>query len=120
MRPAAVTNHAELESRAEETATILALLANSHRLLILCKLVEAGERTVGALAQDIGLSQSALSQHLALLRAENIVGTRREAQTIHYRVTDPRVASLLSALQGIFCTDAAGTAGHSPEPGTKP
>lgn len=95
--------HADLEARAEETAGILALLSNSRRLLILCKLMQSGERPVGALAQDVGLSQSALSQHLALLRAEGIVGTRREAQTIYYRVTDPRVGRLLGALQSIFC-----------------
>lgn len=98
-----ITSSTELEERAEETAGILALLANSRRLIILCKLMQAGERTVGALAQDVGLSQSALSQHLALLRAEKLVGTRREAQTIHYRVTDERVKRLLSALEGIFC-----------------
>ena len=95
--------HNDLEAQAEETAGILALLANSRRLIILCKLMQAGERTVGALAQDVGLSQSALSQHLALLRAESLVGTRREAQTIHYRVTDERVIKLLAALEGIFC-----------------
>lgn len=95
--------HRDLEARAEETAAILALLSNSRRLLILCKLMQAGERAVGVLAQDVGLSQSALSQHLALLRAEGIVGTRREAQTIYYRVTDERVARLLGALESIFC-----------------
>lgn len=112
MTPVDQTPHMDLEARAEETAAILALLANSRRLLILCKLMQAGERAVGALAQDVGLSQSALSQHLALLRAEGIVGTRREAQTIHYRVTDERVTNLLGALESIFCApgdDAAET-----------
>ncbi len=107
--------NADLEARAEETAAILALLANSRRLIILCKLMQAGERTVGALAQDVGLSQSALSQHLALMRAENLVGTRREAQTIHYRIIDGRVTKLLAALEGVFCSaDSPGTAPSLP------
>lgn len=102
--PVPTQPHADLEARVEQTAGVLALLSNSRRLLILCKLMQAGERPVGALAHDVGLSQSALSQHLALLRAEGIVGTRREAQTIFYRVIDPRIVDLLSALEGIFCT----------------
>ena len=98
---------ATLESKAEETARLLGLIANPRRLMILCKLVGAGEMSVGAMAEDIGLSQSALSQHLALMRADGLVGTRREAQTIYYRITDPRAAALLAALEGIFCAGAS-------------
>lgn len=96
---------ADLEARAEEAARLLGLLANPRRLLIMCKLTAAGEMSVNTLAQAVGLSQSALSQHLALLRAEKLVGTRREAQTIHYRVIDPRALAMLEALEQIFCCD---------------
>jgi ArsR family transcriptional regulator len=71
-----------LEAKAGQVADLLSALANDRRLLILCKLVETGEATVGALADDVGLSQSALSQHLARMREEGIVTFRREAQTL--------------------------------------
>jgi DNA-binding transcriptional ArsR family regulator len=94
-----------LEARADEVAGILAALANDRRLLILCRLVEDGEATVGALAEDVGLSQSALSQHLARMREEGIVAFRRDAQTLWYRIADPRVESLLAALHRLYCQD---------------
>lgn len=80
-------------------------LSNEHRLLILCHLIAAGEMHVGELVSKIGLSQSALSQHLARLRAEGLVSFRREAQTLFYRVCDERAASLLMLLQQMFCPD---------------
>lgn len=98
-------SNVDLEQRAGEAARVLALLANGRRLLILCKLVGAGEMSVGQLAGELDLSQSALSQHLALLRADGLVATRRESQTIHYRIADPRVFKLLAALEQIFCND---------------
>jgi ArsR family transcriptional regulator, virulence genes transcriptional regulator len=94
-----------LESRADEVAGVLAALANDRRLLILCRLVEDGEATVGALADEIGLSQSALSQHLARMREEGIVAFRRDAQTLWYRIADPRVESLLATLHRLYCQD---------------
>jgi len=94
-----------LEARAGEVAGILAALANDRRLLILCKLVEGGEATVGGLAEEVGLSQSALSQHLARLREEGIVAFRRDAQTLWYRIGDPRVVSLLASLHRLYCQD---------------
>lgn len=94
-----------LEGRAAEVADLLRALANDRRLLILCRLVEAGEATVGSLAADVGLSQSALSQHLARMREENIVSFRREAQTIWYRIADPRVETLLATLHRLYCRD---------------
>ncbi|MGE3918765.1 MAG: ArsR/SmtB family transcription factor, partial [Hyphomicrobiaceae bacterium] len=78
------------------------LLANPHRLRILCEL-QAGERSVSALEAVVGLSQSALSQHLAKLREAQIVTTRREAQTIHYSIADPRAQRLLDVLAELFC-----------------
>ncbi len=94
-----------LEARAGEVAGILAALANDRRLLILCKLVEDGEATVGALADAIGLSQSALSQHLARMRDEGIVAFRRDAQTLWYRIADPRIEGLLATLHRLYCQD---------------
>jgi ArsR family transcriptional regulator, virulence genes transcriptional regulator len=92
-----------LEQKAAEVAGLLRALANDKRLLILCKLVEWGEANVGTLATAVGLSQSALSQHLAKMRDEGIVTYRRDGQTIWYRVADPRCEDLLLTLQRLFC-----------------
>ncbi len=94
-----------LRAKAGEVADILSALANDRRLLILCKLVEVGEATVGTLAAEVGLSQSALSQHLARMREEGIVAFRREAQTIWYRIGDARIETLLSTLHRLYCAD---------------
>ncbi|WP_134681863.1 metalloregulator ArsR/SmtB family transcription factor, partial [Paracoccus ravus] len=82
----------------------LSLVANPKRLLILCELVK-GEMSVGALQARIGLSQSALSQHLARLRDAGMVATRREAQTVHYRIADPDLEVLMAALYAAFCQE---------------
>ena len=92
-----------LAKRAAEVAEILGAIANERRLMVLCKLVEAGEATVTALADAVDLSQSALSQHLAKLRAEGIVTFRREGQTLWYRIADPRVEELFAVLHRLFC-----------------
>ena len=94
-----------LEAKAGQVAELLGALANDRRLLILCKLVEVGEATVGSLAADIGLSQSALSQHLARMRDEGIVTFRRDAQTLWYRIGDRRIETLLSTLHRLYCAD---------------
>lgn len=93
-----------LGARAAEVAALLRALGNDRRLLILCKLVESGEATVGSLADDVGLSQSALSQHLGRMRDEGIVAFRREAQTIWYRIADSRVETLLATLHRLYCS----------------
>jgi ArsR family transcriptional regulator, virulence genes transcriptional regulator len=95
---------AGLEANADEAAGFLKLLANEHRLLILCHLVTSREMTVNDLADAVGLSQSALSQHLGRLREDGLVAFRREAQTLHYRIADPRTVKLLTTLKQIFCT----------------
>lgn len=99
----ATTDLAELQEKAAEAARLLALLANEKRLLILCHLVAEEEMNVGALAEAVGLSQPALSQHLAKLREDGLVATRRAAQSIHYRLSDPRAARLLALLRDIYC-----------------
>jgi DNA-binding transcriptional ArsR family regulator len=94
---------AELERKATEAAGLLKLLANENRLLILCRLMVAGEMSVGDLAEAVDLSQSALSQHLAKMREDGLVATRREAQTVFYRIADPNAARLLALLKDIYC-----------------
>ena len=94
---------AGFEEKATEAATMLKALSNEKRLMILCKLLEHGEMSVNALIVHVGLSQSALSQHLARMREEKIVGTRRDAQQIFYRVADPRVRDILATLKNAFC-----------------
>lgn len=95
---------AALQAKADHVAGRLALVANARRLLILCELVQ-GERSVGALQAAVGLGQSALSQHLAKLREAGMVDTRREGQTIHYRISDPDLRVLMAALYEAFCKD---------------
>jgi ArsR family transcriptional regulator len=91
------------ENQSVEIADILRALANERRLMILCKLVECGEGNVSALAEAVGLSQSALSQHLAKMREEGIVTFRRESQTLWYRIADPRIEQLFATLHRLFC-----------------
>ena len=93
----------EFEARAAEAAQFLKLLANEHRLLVLCHLLAAGEASVSSLVGQSGLSQSALSQHLAKLREARLVATRRESQTIHYRIADLKAQRLLRVLHDIYC-----------------
>ena len=91
-----------LEARAGQAAQLLRALANERRLMILCRLSE-GEQTVGQLQALVGLSQSALSQHLALLREEGILATRRDGQTIWYRINHPDAVRLMATLADIYC-----------------
>ncbi|MGO4525829.1 ArsR/SmtB family transcription factor [Microvirga sp. 2MCAF35] len=94
------------ERKATEVADILRALANERRLMILCKLVGWGEANVSSLVEAVGLSQSALSQHLAKMRDEGIVATRRESQTIWYRIADPRIEQLFGVLYELYCKQA--------------
>jgi ArsR family transcriptional regulator len=93
----------DLKVRAAEVAGLLRTLANDRRLMILCRLVECGEATVGELARAVALSQSALSQHLARLREDGLVVFRRDAQTLWYRIADPRTEDLLATLHRLYC-----------------
>jgi DNA-binding transcriptional ArsR family regulator len=99
---------AELEMLVAQAATaarMLKLLGNENRLLILCSLAVQGEMKVGDIVEAVGLSQSALSQHLALLRTDGLVAFRRESQTLYYRISDPRAARLLKLLKEMYCED---------------
>jgi ArsR family transcriptional regulator len=91
------------EDNAAEAAQVLKLLANERRLLILCRLVIDGEMSVRPLADAVGLSPSALSQHLARMRGEGLLATRREGQTIFYRIGDPDISRILKLLKEIYC-----------------
>jgi len=92
-----------LEAKAGEVAGVMKALANPRRLLILCHLAEVGSASVNALAAAVGLSQSALSQHLALMRDEGLVTFDRDGQTLNYRIADPRVGTLLDTLYSLYC-----------------
>ncbi len=94
-----------LTERTAEAAALLKALANEQRLLILCHLVSAEELPVSALGERMELSQSALSQHLARLRDEGLVTFRREAQSLHYRVADPKAGQVLELLRDLFCPE---------------
>ena len=93
----------QLAQQAGEAAQLLKMLANEKRLLILCFMAVRGEMTVGELVGIVKLSQSALSQHLAKLRADGLVEFRRTSQTLHYRVADERALRLLQVLKEIYC-----------------
>jgi DNA-binding transcriptional ArsR family regulator len=101
--PTKTFNPHGLEKAAAQVAGILRALANERRLMILCKLVEWGEGNVNSLAEAIGLSQSALSQHLAKMRDEGLVTYRREGQTLWYRIADPRIEDLFATLHRLYC-----------------
>lgn len=98
----------EFRAHAARAATWLRALANEHRLLVLCALVDAGELSVGQLNERVPLSQSALSQHLSILRRDGLVETRRESQTIHYSLADGTAAQVIELLHGRFCPDGVG------------
>lgn len=99
--PPSPTELAELTASAASAAQLMKLLASEQRLILLCRLSE-GECSAGDLARHVGLAQSAASQHLAKLRAEGLVATRREAQTIIYRLSDPAAMRVIDTLCDIY------------------
>lgn len=105
---------ADIQRNAKAASRLLKALANEHRLLILCQLV-GRERSVGELVRAVGLSQSALSQHLARLRRDGMVRTRREAQTIWYSIASPEVTAVLGTLYDLYC--AAPSPAEKSKPG---
>jgi DNA-binding transcriptional ArsR family regulator len=91
-----------LHANARRASCLLKAMSNQHRLLILCQLLR-GEKCVGELERLVGLSQSAMSQNLARLRRDNLVKTRRQAQTIYYSLAGDEAVSVLEALYEIYC-----------------
>ena len=97
----------QFQTRAGDAARLLKALSNEKRLMILCQLGE-GERAVGELLPLTDLSQSALSQHLAVLREEGLVTGRREGVSILYRIAEPAALKLIAVLADIYCPPVQG------------
>jgi ArsR family transcriptional regulator len=97
-------NIQEFEYKAGEAAALLKALASRPRLMVLCHLAD-GEKSVGEIAGLTGLRMSAVSQNLAVLRAEQLVAQRRDGTTIHYRLADPTARKLIEVLYRAFCSD---------------
>lgn len=93
-----------MQQKADEAAGLLKNLANSSRLLVLCALVNR-EHTAGELEKVVGLSQSAVSQHLARLRHEGLVTTRRQGQKIYYALANTDVKRILEIMHDVYCAD---------------
>jgi len=102
MSPTATINLEEMKEHAGDAAQLLKALANENRLMVLCTLAE-GEQSVGQLNERIALSQSALSQHLAVLRRDGLVATRRESQTIWYSLAEGPAAKVIGLLHAMYC-----------------
>ena len=107
-RKSAHISLADMRPRAEQAAAMLSAMANPKRLLVLCSLVEQ-QRSVGELAELVGLSDAALSQHLSKMRALNLVRSRRDGQTIYYTLASGDVRAVLETLHQRFCENRPGT-----------
>lgn len=108
----------EFEEQVLVATNLLKAMSNENRLLILCQLIH-GEKTVGELEEVIGLSQSALSQHLAVLRQNDLVATRRDAQSIYYSLAGEEPEAVIEALYELFAAhDARKAATAAPIEGT--
>ncbi len=92
----------QLHQNARRASRFLAALSNENRLLLLCQLVE-GEKSVSELTRAIGLSQSAMSQHLARLRSEGLVRPRRDGQVVYYSLVGSDVLQVIEILYEIYC-----------------
>jgi ArsR family transcriptional regulator, virulence genes transcriptional regulator len=108
MEQALASPIADIADQADEVAALLSALANGPRLLVMCHLAAAGELPAGDLVSRIGLSQSALSQHLAKLRQRRLVAYRREGQSLLYRIADPKVLRVLELMHELYCPELKG------------
>ena len=97
-------NPKEMEATAEKVSDLMKVLSNKNRLLVLCQLVE-GEKSVRALAELIDVREQAMSQQLALLRKDGLVGTRRDGQTIYYSLARSDIRPLMEFLYRTYCED---------------
>jgi DNA-binding transcriptional ArsR family regulator len=93
-----------LEDKAYSASELLKVLANENRLLIVCHLLQQ-DMSVNEMQEKIGIRQSALSQHLAILRREGIVRTQRRSQFIYYSLASSEARKVLQTLYNIFCRD---------------
>ena len=92
----------QMKDNASKASSLLKAISHESRLLILCLLLRS-EMTVGELSEYSDLSQSAFSQHLSVLRKEELVQTRKESQTVYYSIKNPAVKQILDALYSIYC-----------------
>lgn len=104
MKPIQVTSLDVMLRSAAKAEAMLKLLANRKRLMILCHLLK-GELSVGKLAELVGLSHSALSQHLARMRDLSLVQTDKQGQMVFYRISNPEVEAILSTLYTLYCKE---------------
>jgi DNA-binding transcriptional ArsR family regulator len=93
---------AALQGNALRACNLLKAMANPARLMVLCQIAH-GEKSVGELERAVGLSQSGLSQHLAVLRGRKLVTTRRDAQTIYYSLASAEAATVMATLHDMYC-----------------
>ena len=113
MRMPASVDLTSMHARAEEAASLLKTLGNAQRLRVLCLLVR-GEMSVGQINERLPeLSQSALSQHLAKLRDEGLVRTRREAQSIWYELPEGPAQAIIATLYKTYCATDETSSGHA-------
>ena len=96
-------NIEKMQQQADHAVVLLKALANERRLFILCHLLNDGEMCVGDMNKKLGLSQSALSQHLAWLRKDDLVCTRKEAQTVYYSLKRDELKALIQVLHNMYC-----------------
>lgn len=96
----------QMQSAADAASDLLKALANRHRLLILCQLI-GGERSVGELAAFLGIRDSTVSQHLAILRRDDLVDARRDGQTIWYSICSAPARELVEVLYRSYCASPA-------------
>jgi DNA-binding transcriptional ArsR family regulator len=94
----------KMHSSAADVSDLLKLLGHPDRLMVLCQL-KFGEQSVGELSRNLGVKQSPLSQHLARMRHEGVVNSRRDAQTMYYSITDDKIAQVIGVLYDLYCAD---------------
>lgn len=93
----------EMRAAVDQASELMKALSNQHRLLILCRLID-GEKSVGQLAEFLGIRDSTVSQHLALLRREGVIAGRRDGQTIWYRIESGVAREVVGVLYAHYCT----------------
>jgi len=103
--PNSTLDFSEMQENAGKACGLLKAMANEARLMVLCQLIE-GEKSVSELQESVGLSQSAMSQHLAVLRDQDIVATRRDGQSVYYRIANRDATALMETLHRQFCEAA--------------
>jgi ArsR family transcriptional regulator, virulence genes transcriptional regulator len=107
-----------MQRAAGRASDLLKALANPHRLMIVCQLIE-GERSVGELAEFLGIRDSTVSQHLAVLRRDGVVSARREGQTIWYAIASAEAREVVEALYCVYCTPGSQVRLRSKSGGTR-